>query len=158
MKKRIFCLLTAALLLLAAVSACAKQGGGKPADVEKIADEIIRSVKFSDQMSALEKKTAVKLYGLDEADVAKAKVYESTGATAEEVAAFEAKDEAAAKRIRAAAAERVEDQKAAFADYQPREMTKLKTPLLVQDGKYVLLVVADDISAARKVAGQYLTV
>ncbi len=153
MKKRFFCLLMAAVLAFA--PACARKGGGKAADVEKLADEIVKTEKFVDQMSAVEQKTAVKIYGLEADDVAKAKVYESTGATAEEVAAFEAKDEDAAGRIRSAAAERVEDQKSAFEDYQPKEMTKLKTPLLMRQGKYVLLVVADDTSAAKQIADRY---
>lgn len=154
MKKRIVCVLAAALMLFTA--GCAKQGGAVNADVNTIADGIVKSVKFTDQMSPIDQKTAVKNYGLTASDVTKAKVYESTGATAEEVAAFEAKDETAANRVKKAADTRVADQKTAFQDYQPKEMTKLKTPLIVQSGKYVVLVVADDTSGAKKVTDQYL--
>lgn len=154
MKKQIFCFAAAALMILA--SGCAKQGGPVNADVNTIADEIIKSVKFVDQMSPIEQKTAVKNYGLDASDITKAKVYESTGATAEEVAAFEAKDDTAAGRVKKAADARVEDQKSAFQGYQPKEMTKLKNPLIVQSGKYVVLVVADDTSSAKNVTDKYL--
>ncbi len=153
-KKRAACVLAAAVLLLSA--GCARQA--KPeasADVTAVADEIAKAIKFKDQMSPIEQKTAVKLYGLDDADVAKARVYESTGATAEEVAVFEAKDDAAAPKVKQAASQRVEDQKAAFQGYQPKEMTKLKTPLLIQSGKYVVLVVADDTSPAKAVTDKY---
>lgn len=155
MKKRIVCLAAAAVFLIFAAG-CAKQGETVSADVNTIADQIVKSVKFKDQMSPIEQKTAVKDYGLDASDVTKAKVYESTGATAEEVAAFEAKDETAAGRVKKAAETRVEDQKSAFQGYQPKEMTKLKNPLIVQSGRYVVLVVADDTSAAKTVTDQYL--
>jgi hypothetical protein len=69
---------------------------------------------------------------------------------------FEAMDEAAAERVKKAAQGRVEDQKSAFQDYQPKEMAKLKNPLLIQSGRYVVLVVADDTSGAKKITDRYL--
>lgn len=154
MKKQIVCLMAAALMIFTA--GCAKQGAAVNADVNTIADQIIKDVKFKDQMSPIEQKTAIKNYGLNASDVTKAKVYESTGATAEEVAAFEAKDNAAADRVKKAAEARVEDQKEAFQGYQPKEMVKLKTPFIVESGKYVVLVIADDTSPAKSVTDQYL--
>ncbi|MCI1954872.1 MAG: DUF4358 domain-containing protein [Oscillospiraceae bacterium] len=153
MKERIVCVIAAALLLFAA--GCAKREAVN-ADAGAVADEIVKSVTFRDQMSPIAQKTIVKNYGLDAADVTKAKAYESTGATAEEAAVFEAKDEAAAERVKKAAQGRVEDQKSAFQDYQPKEMAKLKNPLLIQSGRYVVLVVADDTSGAKKITDRYL--
>ena len=149
------CMLAAALLLFPAGCAGGAVKSARAADVTAVADEIVKAVKFKDQMSPVAQKTAVKLYGLDSADVAKARVYESTGATAEEVAAFEAKDDAAASKVKQAASERVEDQKDAFTGYQPKEMAKLQTPLLIQSGRYVVLVVADDTSPAKAVTDKY---
>ena len=155
-KKRMACVVAAAVLMLSA--GCAKQSAApRTADVNAVADEIAKTVKFKDQMSPIAQKTAVNLYGLDAGDVAKARVYESTGATAEEVAAFEAKDDAAAAKAEQATQQRVEDQKAAFQDYQPKEMSKLKAPLIVRSGKYVVLVVADDTSAAKTVTDKYFS-
>lgn len=159
-KKRMACVLAAAALMLSA--GCAKQqpgasGAPRAADVNAVADEIVKTVKFKDELSPVAQKTAVNLYGLDAADVAKARVYESTGATAEEVAAFEAKDDAATAKVEQAVQQRVEDQKSAFQDYQPKEMTKLKAPLMVRSGKYVVLVVADDTSAAKSVTDKYFS-
>lgn len=146
------CLIALVLIFTAGCSARSNVS----ADMNAVADEILKGTKFSDQMSAVDQKMALKIYGLEAADVEKAKVYESTGATAEEVAAFEAKDESAAAVIDKAASERVKDQTSAFEGYQPKEMTKLKSPLLVQKGKYVVLVVADDTSAAKTIVNKYL--
>lgn len=150
MKKRVLWVL-AALLLLTGCSG----GKVKDADVQKVAQGLISSVKFQDQMSELKQDTAVHLFGLNSGDVVKAAVYESTGATAEEVAAFEAKDEAAAVRVKEKAEERIENQKAGFQDYQPKEMIKLKGPVLEEKGKYVILCVSDDNAAAQRTIDGY---
>lgn len=147
MRKRILC---AAAILLLLLPGCSGGGNTKTADVQKVAEGLISSVKFKDQMSELNQNTAVKIYGIDSGDAVKAAVYESTGATAEEVAAFEAKDEQAAGRIKEKAEQRIKDQKAGFQDYQPAEMAKLKDPVLVEKGKYVVLCVSDDNETAKK--------
>ncbi len=146
--KKLIALILAAVLVLAA--GCAKKDAGLKVDAAAAADKLASSVQFTDQMSAVADKTVLKLYGLEQSTVEKLKAYESTGATAEEVAVFEAKDEDAAAKVKEAAQKRIEDQKAAFQDYQPKEMAKLKNPLLVTAGKYVVLCVSNDNAAAQK--------
>ena len=152
MKKRILGMLAAVLLLIPGCSG----GGAVSADVRKLADDLASSLEFQDQMSLLGQDTAVKIYGLEAGDVAKAGVYESTGATAEEIAAFEAKDEAAAGRVKEKVEERIEAQRAGFRDYQPAELEKLKNPVVVAKGKYVVLCVSDDNAAAQKAIDSHL--
>lgn len=147
MKRQI---LSAAAALILTLTACSGGGAVKSADVQKVADGLIGSVEFQDQMSELKQDTAIQIFGIDSADVVKAAVYESTGATAEEVAAFEAKDEKAADRVKQKAEERVETQRTGFQDYQPVEMEKLKDPVLVEKGPYVVLCVSNDDETAQK--------
>nr|WP_319489426.1 DUF4358 domain-containing protein [uncultured Caproiciproducens sp.] len=151
MKKTILIILASALLLAAGCAANVQ----KSINTEEVAKKLISSIQFSDQMSMIEGKTALKLYGLDESTVSKSDVYESTGATAEEVAVFEAKDEASAAKVKKAAQQRMEDQRASFTDYQPQEMEKLKSPVLVENGKYVILCVSNDNSGAQKVIDSF---
>ena len=150
MKKTLAFLMTVLFLFAAG---CAEQGADVSVDVEKAADELIAGIKFSDQMSAVDEKTAQRLFALGDGDAVKMKVYESTGATAEEVAVFEAKDADAAGRIRDAAETRIGDQRDAFQDYQPKEMEKLKDPVLEVQGNYVFLCVSDDKAGAEKIIG-----
>ncbi|MCI1966164.1 MAG: DUF4358 domain-containing protein [Oscillospiraceae bacterium] len=147
MKKGILC---AAAVLMILLPGCSGGEKTKTVDVQKVAEGLISSVEFKDQMSTLNQDTAVKIYGMEDGDVVKATVYESTGATAEEVAAFEAKDEEAAGRIKEKAEQRIEDQRAGFQDYQPAEMKKLEAPVLEEKGKYVILCVSDDNETAKK--------
>ncbi|MBW7572759.1 DUF4358 domain-containing protein [Caproiciproducens faecalis] len=152
MKRAILVILAGALLFAAG---CAS-GSSKTVNTEEAAKKLISSICFADQMSKIDSKTALQLYGLEESTVAKADVYESTGATAEEVAVFEAKDEASAAKVKEGAQKRIEDQRAGYTDYQPQEMKKLKSPVLVQSGKYVILCVSDDDAGAQKIIDELL--
>jgi len=152
MKRAIMIILAGALLFAAGCAASTP----KSVDTGAVAEKLISSIRFADQMSKLDSKTALKLYGLDESTVSKSDIYESTGATAEEVAVFEAKDETSAGKVEEAAQSRIEDQRAGFTDYQPQEMAKLKSPVLVKSGKYVILCVSDDNAGAQKIIDGFL--
>jgi len=147
MKKKI---LGIAVALLIFMTGCSSSKDVKDVDVQSVADELISTIQFQDQMSELNQKTAVNIFGIDSDDIVKAAVYESTGATAEEVAAFESKDEQAAQRVKKKAEERIETQKSGFQDYVPTEMEKLKDPVLEQYGKYVILCVSNDNTTAKQ--------
>jgi hypothetical protein len=148
MKKYIALLLTALLFF---ASGCAKNSAVLTLDPSAAADKLVAAIPFKDQMSPADLEIALQHYGLEESTVSRAKVYESTGATAEEVAVFEAKDETSLNKIKEAAQKRIENQREGFQDYQPQEMEKLKNPVLVTAGNYVFLCVSDDNAKAQKV-------
>ena len=52
--------------------------------------------------------------------------------------------------------ERLKNQKTAFEDYVPAEMTKLNNAVLVKKGNMVVLCVADDYAAAKKIVDKAL--
>ena len=150
--KRVPAVLAAGVLMLAC-AACS--GGNENADVTldvgALADRLASELTFQDQLTALEGDAGLNIYGLDSSTAAQHKVYVSTGATAEEIAVFEAVSTEAAASIEEAVNQRVADQKAAFEDYQPKEMTKLNDPLVDVMGKYVILCLSDDNSAAQAI-------
>ena len=121
------------------------------ADAVALADSLAGTVHFVDQMTPLELDAAVNVYGIDSAAVSAGKAYVSTGATAEEIAVFTAADAGQVETVRAALEKRVEDQKAAYTNYQPQEMTKLSDPVIETRGDTVILCVSDDNSAALSV-------
>ena len=130
-----------ALVLLCMLAGC----GGKnavEADVEAITDGLKGAVTIKDEQTTPEI-TVDQLYGIDAADVVKAKYYTGTS-TAEEIVAIEAKDEDTAVRIKEALDKHIQEQKEIYADYAPEELTKLGNPVLVSKGKYVVLCVSDE--------------
>lgn len=143
--KVVFSLLLVALLL----AGCGTKDT-KNVDAAKAADDLKSALTFQDELSEATQELRDRTYGISADDVVSGKLYLSSGATAEEIAVFEAKDDAAAERLLAAAKERVEAQKTAFEDYAPAEMTKLNNAVVERNGKIVALCIADDSSAAQK--------
>ncbi len=127
------------------------QAKGKKVDIEKLASDIVANVTFRDQIEKVEVRIPMTVYGLEEKDVEKCVVYMSTGATAEEVAIFEAKSENAAKKIEKQCKFRVESQRSGYENYQPEELKKLATPVIHRSGKYVLLCICDDVEKVKSI-------
>lgn len=151
--KRLAAAVLAGTVLLACAS-CASRDEAQssaPIDAVALADSLAGTVPFVDQMTPLELDAAVNVYGIDSAAVSAGKAYVSTGATAEEVAVFTAADAGQVETVRAALEKRVEDQKVAYTNYQPQEMTKLSDPVIETRGDTVILCVSDDNSAALSV-------
>lgn len=123
-------------------------------DVVETADKLKDGIEYKDTLNELPANKIQKLFGLAEEDYVKGKVYVgSGGATAEEIACFEAKDSDGAENIKTALENRIESQKKAFENYQPQEMDKLGDPVLVVKGNYVFMCVSDDNAKAKEIIG-----
>ncbi len=112
-------------------------------NVDECADTLQKTIPFQDTLTAISDNMITAIYQIGEQDAAKQKVYVSTGATAEEIAVFEAVDTDAAQRIETALLQRVADQKTSFEDYLPEELPKLADPFILVQGKYVILCISD---------------
>lgn len=147
MKKTIVLFITLAMLF--AFSACgAENVSYNTADA---ADKLVQTIAFDDEMTEMPESMITKLYGIASDSIVSSKVYMSTGATAEEVAAFEAKDSNGAKAIEAAVKARIEKQKASFRDYIPEEMPKLESPVIITDGNYIFLCISNQNDKAKEI-------
>lgn len=165
--KRKLCLaLTVAVVCCAGFASCGnneKDTNGSTADaavnvtvdVIDTADKLQSEIKYKDTLNELSSDMIQKLFGLAaDTDYVKGKVYVgSGGATAEEIACFEAKDSDGAAKIKTALENRIDSQKTAFENYQPQEMDKLNNPVLVVKDKYVMMCISDDNSKAQEIIG-----
>lgn len=149
-------ILLAVMVLFLFPAGCSTHGSfsGASADPQKIADQIRSSVKFTDQFSEMSSDAAVKRYGIGAGEIVSCAVYVGTGATAEEISVWKAKDKNAAQTILKKAQEFIEKQKESYADYQPAEVPKLNSAVLrSKDTVVVACVSADNESAKRVIAG-----
>ena len=137
-------------------------GCGKPPaaeitmDVGRCADMLLETIAFRDVLTAISDEMSGALFQISGQDVIKQKVYVSSGATAEEIAVFEAADIEAAERIEGAVLQRVADQRASFTDYLPAELPKLDDPFLMVRDKYVILCLSDDNERARAELNRFI--
>ncbi len=120
-----------------------RTGDGVNLNVNECADRLQETIAFQDTLTAISNQMIATIYRIPAEDVVQQQVYISTGATAEEIAVFEAVNTEAAQRIETAVWQRVADQKASFEDYLPAELPKLTDPFVLVKGKYVILCVSD---------------
>ncbi len=141
-----------------AVSASDDNGGKQLSiDTAAAADRFKNEIKWVDTLNALEPDMVEKVTGVKADLYNSGKVYiGSGGATAEEIAVFEAKDIDSAEKIMDAYKNRVEAQKKAFENYQPAELTKLGDPLLTSAKNYVFVCISDDRSKAMEIMSELI--
>ena len=147
MKKFLSVLLSA--LLAVSLAACKQESSPNPFSPDSDAQTLLDSGPFTEALTHIDTEVACARYGIDPATVTAGAVYGSTGATAEELAAFAFGDEEGAKAALAALQGRVQDRKEEMADYLPAEVPKLDGAVAERRGASVLLVVAADYGPVR---------
>lgn len=142
-----------AILMLLSLFGCS---GKKELDMDKLSEELLNGGVFAETLEPVELDILSYIYEVSEEDYAEAAVYCSSGATADELAIFKAKDADAAKRIDEAVRQRVEEQIKGFKNYVPAEVPKLEKAYKTTYGDYVILCVATDSEAANKIIAKYV--
>ena len=148
--RRIF--IFAALLLV--LTGCG-DSSLKAIDFQNYSSELLASDAFTEDLIPLDADIGCQLYNLDPADCRQSVFYLSSGATAEELAMFEATDLSALERIKDAIEERITYQTNAFESYGPLEVPKLNNCIVYTRGHTVILYVAADYDAAKTIQDKY---
>jgi hypothetical protein len=142
------------VLCLAFLAGCG-QKKAVSIDVGKLADELKNTVQFSDSMEEMSEAAFNNKYSIDASYIASKKIYVGSGATAEEIAVFEAKDDEAAGRIMTAVNSHIEEQIQEYTNYSPDELKKLRNPVKIQTGKYVILCISNHNDTAEACVQKY---
>lgn len=150
--------LVLSFLLLAA---CGNEGtGGEPLDVAALSQELLSAEVFTDELTQVETEVAAEYYGITQEDVKDARVYLSTGATAEELAIFTANSSETAKNVVSGIQQRISNQKTAFEQYLPAEISKLDAAYVLEASQggeeYIILCIAENIDEAKTIIAKYI--
>lgn len=151
MKHTVSTVLAVILALGTVLSGCGKQAAAE-VDVSTVAQALKDGLAFQDEMQELPDTRLESVYPtIDASTLSGFKIYKgASGATAEEIAVFEAKDADSVAAIEEAVAMRLEDLNLQFADYVPAEVKKITDAISTTSGNVVVLVIADDSAAAQK--------
>ncbi len=157
MKKRILniCVAVGMLGMLAGCGTTVSTGENVAVDVAAMTDSLYTGLTFEDTLSELNDDTALSYYGIEQDDVTECVVMVSTGATAEEIAVFEATDKAAAATVKEACESRLEKQINSYNDYKPAEVSRLDEAIIETSGNYVVYCVADDTDKVNEIIDEY---
>lgn len=155
MRKSVFCLL-AALALVLTLAAC---GGGKPSSSPydtSLPQAIAEAGAFSEELDSLDGDTAFFLfhladYGIQREEMTDCTMLCSSGGTCEQAAVlvFDWAGDSQADAVKSALDDYVKGQISANENYRPAEIPKLEDALIQQQGDSFLLVVANDLEAAK---------
>lgn len=149
--KKLFIGIVAAALTIAMMGC----GGGKDVNVNELAQALNSQMTYKDQLSPIDLDTAQMFYSFSDADITEAVFYESTGATAEEIAVIKCGSKDGADKVMAALNTRVEEQKESYTDYVPAELEKLNAAVVVKSGNTAILSVSDTPDKAREIIESY---
>ena len=167
MKKKICLVAAVGLLLVCGCSSEVSTGGNQDGadaddstvntdvDIDEAATKMLDELTFEDTLSELADDTALAYYGIEADDVADSVVMVSTGATAEEIAIFEATDSSTAEEIKEACEARKEKQITSYNDYKPSEVNRLEDAIIDVYGSYVVYCVVDDTDKAEEILDTY---
>lgn len=160
MKKKAICAVVA-VGIMGIMSACSgevstnKDAENKTINIDDVAGKLQSDLKFEDSLSEIEETSALQYYGIDKAAVKDSVVIISTGATAEEIAIFEASSKDDVSTIEKACKDRLDKQTTSYESYKPAEVDRLKSAIIEVDGNYVFYVVADDKDKANDIIDGY---
>ena len=154
MKKLVYIALALAMVL--SLAACSKDGNNDAPPLYGTfhVEAMAEAGAFSEELEELDAGTAFILYkladsGLARADLKECAVRRSAGATCEEGAVLVFTSADKAQTAKGALEDYVQSQIDANTDYRPAEIPKLEGALVDIRGETLLLVVANDLDAAK---------
>lgn len=151
--RKLFAFLAAAVVC-ASLAGCGSETD-LTVDVNAMAKDMAEQVSYQDDIALISREVAGMIYSMPDG-IENVAMYMGSGATAEEAAVFEAKDEETAKQMAEVANQHIQSQREAFENYIPEEIKKLDKAIVEQKGRYVAVCVTDDVENAQKVIDEYL--
>jgi len=133
-------------------------GCGKMADysVTDLGNELATSVAYDDELMPLDIETASMMLNLSDISIVESAIYESSGATAEEIIVLKCSSDEDASKAGKMMEQRVAEQKESFEDYVPAEIPKLDAAVIRTSGVYAVLSVSGDADGAGKIIDKYM--
>lgn len=155
--KKIILSLSLILILILGLTACS-QKNDVVINIDALVSEATTGAQFRETMQQLDDDTVTNIYSsLNLSDVEKYKVFvNSTGGKADELAIFEAKDNAKAEEIHKAVKERIEDLKFSFEGYVPEELQYIENAVVKKDGKYVMFAISQNYEKVNEIFVKHL--
>lgn len=120
-------------------------------DAAALASSLAKDISYTDQIAEVDLDTAKMFLNIADVDIVESYIYESSGATAEEVVVLVCKDSDSAAKAKTAFEQRVEEQTENFTDYVPEEVPKLKDAVIITSKEYAVLSVSGDASKAKDI-------
>ncbi len=130
------------------------KGGGKY-DLDALCDALYEGVGFKDALAPVGINSIKFLYELEPESLLSGQVRAGGGSTAEEIAVFEY-DVSFKNAIEKKIDRRIEAKRKAYESYIPKEMAKLKNPVVIIKDDIAVLCISDNNKKAEKIINDFL--
>ncbi len=137
----------AALAAILLMTGCGNSA--KTIDAKSLAESLTKEISYEDTLENVDEDT-ISMY-IEVPEDVESVMYMGSGATAEEVAVFTAKDSSAAGETLKKVQEHLDDQTASFKAYKAEEVKRVADAVLKQEGNYVVLCVSGDSGRAKEI-------
>lgn len=125
-------------------------------DVSNLGGDLNSKITYDEELSLMDVDTASMFLNLSDINIVNSAIYESSGATAEEIVVLECASGEDADKAKTMMQERVDEQKESYVDYVPAEMPKLESAVIDVNGKYAVLSVSGDAALAKEIIDSYM--
>lgn len=120
-------------------------------DAKALADSLLGNITYKDELSEMKLDTAAMFYDFGGIEIDEAYIYESSGATAEEIVVLKCKDSDSANKAKEIFKKRIDEQIESYTDYVPEEVPKLKDAVIITSKEFAVLCVSDDSGKAKSI-------
>lgn len=144
------------ILALLLVAICATSCGNNAVEVniDSLAEAVVSSLEFEDELMKIDNEMAYYIHDVAD-EVKDTVVYLGSGATAEEVAVFEAKNQVAMKELKEEIADYIDDKREEYENYIPKEVARINKTVIVEKGNYLVLCINNDNEKTRSFIESY---
>lgn len=125
-------------------------------DINALGNQLLEAPIFEDSLETVDKDMILNKYNLDSSKVKNIVSYVGTGATAEEILILEMNSKDDVKQTKNNLKEVIEERKADFESYLPKEVYKLENYNLEEYGNYLVLCISNDSNQANDIIKQYI--
>ena len=144
-----------AAVLCFSLSACGGQEKDITVDIRTLADDLLNNISYEGKPEEIENMEFY-YYPSEINELAADQVIYIDMTTAEEVTVIEGKDADSTQKIAEIAQQHLVDVKESNEDYFPATIEKLDNAVVQSGGKYVVVCVSNDSSAAQEIIDGYL--
>ena len=124
-------------------------------DIDKLGEQLVNEVDFSDEMSAIALEMAQNVFDVADLGITEQAVYMSAGATADVIAIFKCSDDNMSE-LKNRIDSWISDIKETNTNYAPEEIPKLEDCVKRQEGDYYMVVISGDNDKVNEIIDEYI--
>ncbi len=125
-------------------------------DIDALAKKLIDNIQFEDTLKKASPNSIFATFAIDPKLLTNGVVYGGSGITAEEIAVFELKNKNSAKQITSLLEKHIKEKREAYKGYIPKELIKLKKPVIKSKDNIVVLCISPNDTLSEKLINEYL--